>query len=288
VLENTQQSNFQFGESAGADREKQKASPRLCGCGCKKPMPPNIRYSRLPWHRVRPPQWKKCKGCGNDFLSRGRRRQFCSIQCYWNTGARTARSESLAKEGNFSPKIKVNCPCGNTFETSSHRPAKYCNASCFHKYRGKAGEYGKSVERICPVCGKHFKVSAYRQRTRPAGFRHCSMKCAGVARRRASAQKPTTHRWRQRQRLIALRGAKCEDCGFDRVPEIIQVHHLDGNPCNPEHSNLLLLCPNCHDIRHFKAGTGRFTTRASRLRRHRDFGKSQRHIESKGTYQTPI
>lgn len=49
--------------------------------------------------------------------------------------------------------------------------------------------------------------------------------------------------------LIKLRGNKCEDCGlteWKNQPIPLEAHHIDGNKCNNNLDNLLLLCPNCH------------------------------------------
>ncbi len=37
----------------------------------------------------------------------------------------------------------------------------------------------------------------------------------------------------------------CQRCGL-REPEILHVHHLDGNRKNNRDENLIVLCPNCH------------------------------------------
>lgn len=51
----------------------------------------------------------------------------------------------------------------------------------------------------------------------------------------------------------------CYDCGFNDFPEILQVHHIDRNTNHNKIENLVLLCPNCHHIRHYKEGTGLYT-----------------------------
>lgn len=51
----------------------------------------------------------------------------------------------------------------------------------------------------------------------------------------------------------------CEDCGYDAVPEILQVHHMDRNRTNNDISNLKVLCPNCHQIEHYKNRDGLWT-----------------------------
>ncbi len=61
-----------------------------------------------------------------------------------------------------------------------------------------------------------------------------------------------------RQKLLQRTGGKCERCGWDKVPEIFEVHHKDRDRQNNELSNLELLCPNCHQSYHFAEETGRF------------------------------
>lgn len=51
--------------------------------------------------------------------------------------------------------------------------------------------------------------------------------------------------------LIKLRGYQCEDCGlttWKNQPIPLEAHHIDGNKCNNNLENLLLLCPNCHTL----------------------------------------
>lgn len=50
----------------------------------------------------------------------------------------------------------------------------------------------------------------------------------------------------------------CADCGWNKVPEILEVHHLDHNRLNNNPQNLLPLCPTCHNIRHFESKRGRW------------------------------
>ena len=53
--------------------------------------------------------------------------------------------------------------------------------------------------------------------------------------------------------VLALERAKfrCEVCGYDKVPAILEVHHQDGTRTNNVLHNLLVVCPNCHRERHY-------------------------------------
>ena len=54
-------------------------------------------------------------------------------------------------------------------------------------------------------------------------------------------------------------GLTCMDCGYKKEPKILQVHHKDRDRKNNDLKNLIVLCPNCHMIRHLKTKTGIFT-----------------------------
>ena len=56
-----------------------------------------------------------------------------------------------------------------------------------------------------------------------------------------------------RDYLIEKYGAKCMECGWNKVnsksnKSTIQLEHIDGNSQNNNLSNLKLLCPNCHSL----------------------------------------
>ena len=57
----------------------------------------------------------------------------------------------------------------------------------------------------------------------------------------------------------AYYGNTCMDCGWNKYSEVLQVHHLDENRKNNSIENLIVLCPTCHNSRHFLNNTGLFT-----------------------------
>lgn len=131
-----------------------------------------------------------CRQCGKTFLSRGNKRQFCSVECY-HVSQKTGRT--------IHQKI---CPyCGKAFETID-RKQKYCSSTCASRDHADAirGEY------FCEYCGKP------RHSDHPSRNRFCSRECAvkarylkGEAKRNQKLLKKL--RWEEdRQRV-------CEYCG---------------------------------------------------------------------------
>ena len=57
-------------------------------------------------------------------------------------------------------------------------------------------------------------------------------------------------------------GEVCADCGWKKYPEVLQVHHIDENRSNNSLENLVVLCPTCHNSRHFLNKTGLFTPKS--------------------------
>lgn len=61
-----------------------------------------------------------------------------------------------------------------------------------------------------------------------------------------------------RETALATKQNKCERCGYDKYPDILEVHHKDRIRKNGESENLELLCPNCHTEEHYLRNDGRF------------------------------
>jgi hypothetical protein len=49
-----------------------------------------------------------------------------------------------------------------------------------------------------------------------------------------------------------IRGIGCMNCGFNKWPAILEIHHIDKNRGNDSLDNLCVLCPNCHKAHHRK------------------------------------
>jgi hypothetical protein len=109
--------------------------------------------------------------------------------------------------------------------------------------------YGISCrkEKPCVVCGTPIIRSLHRKT--------CSRSCSNtyragirykIGRPRDKAQLLSD----VKKQLSALRGAKCERCGYDTY-EVLQVHHKNRDNQDNRPENLELICPNCHCEEHY-------------------------------------
>lgn len=106
----------------------------------------------------------------------------------------------------------------------------------------------------CPVCEKEFET----QENHPRQKTTCSHACANTYFRSGENNPNYREEVSSTYRQLALRHYKkvCNKCGYCKIPEILQVHHIDRNRRNGVLSNLEVLCPNCHQEEHFKNNDG--------------------------------
>lgn len=51
---------------------------------------------------------------------------------------------------------------------------------------------------------------------------------------------------------------ECFDCKFNTHEKVLQVHHIDKDRSNNDLTNLVILCPTCHAVRHLLDKSGLF------------------------------
>ena len=174
---------------------------------------------------------KHCEHCGR-FLSlppsTAARRRFCSRQCRHEASLLRPkkRCEYCGKE--YDP------PWRNTYNRSRFC-SRSCGASAMHRDKGHL----PPVTFSCATCGKEFTTHYSKVKN---GARFCSRKCCDKSK---YAYRIWAHSFYQE---------RCCDCGYDLHPEILVVHHIDHNRRNNAKDNLVLLCPNCHILRHASNG----------------------------------
>jgi len=156
--------------------------------------------------------------------------RFCSRKCGWRYKAAHDR-------------VKKRCLiCRSMFEAIRFRAssAKYCSRPCYYK----AMKFKGSIICKCRHCQKTFRASPSQNR------KYCSVACVG---------KSNIATWRARSFTAVRKAMKrrglikaCAGCGYNAEPRILGVHHKDQNNKNNALFNLIVLCPNCHSLKHIK------------------------------------
>ena len=165
--------------------------------------------------------------------------------------------------------IPKNCLfCGTLFQASmgEHKRgnAKFCSHSCCSKNTHKKQKESKTPNVVCALCGKHF----YRPPAKIKAARHFLQFCCRAHKDEAQRiggikeiQPAHYGNGNRTYRAKAFRSMpkQCSKCGYMKYPEILLVHHLDGNRDNNNISNLIVLCSTCHDETHFLSKTGKWS-----------------------------
>lgn len=167
------------------------------------------------------------------------------------------------------PKICTHCK--KNFEIQKRRDTarqgKFCSLKCSGAYR-KANHtpIQNPPNCKCSTCSKDFYMRPSAFKNSKSGYRFCSRKCKDLAhslRPEHSIPEMIPAHYGAGQsgyRVIAFYSKEkvCEDCGYDEIPEILEVHHKDRNRRNNKVENLKVLCPNCHEKEHFLSKDGRW------------------------------
>lgn len=162
----------------------------------------------------------------------------------------------------------INIKCKNCGKEISVRKTeikrgngKFCSISCSAKFQHKNKPKKKS-NTVCAKCGKKFYKRPSSKKNSKSGLYFCSRKCKDEAQRIGGIKEiqpnhygSTIKNYRSIQKYENKLN-ECEICGYDKIPEILEVHHIDRNRKNNKKENLITLCPNCHKEEHFKAKDG--------------------------------
>jgi 5-methylcytosine-specific restriction endonuclease McrA len=143
------------------------------------------------------------------------------------------------------PTVKACVGCSLEFiaPTKHRKTQKYCSARCF----GTAQRV-KRIPRVCAACGVQFEIIPNRLEPGKNRGTYCSRKCVIADWNKKMLENEAPNSYRQRAWKKFER--KCRDCGYNEHPEILLIHHIDGNRNHGKLSNLIPLCQNCHCLRH--------------------------------------
>lgn len=122
---------------------------------------------------------------------------------------------------------------------------KFCSRECCTQFKQQSNT-------ICATCGLYFRVKSSRRIRSKSGLFFCSRICKDLAQRIGGIEaiQPNHYGTGYLAKAWNHNLHCCNRCGYDSIPEILEVHHKDHNHNNNEVDNLELLCPNCHAIEH--------------------------------------
>ena len=142
--------------------------------------------------------------------------------------------------------------CNKEFETTKSNEKIFCNHSCAAIFNSK--NKIKKERKKCLCCNK--ELIDNKKDIRQTKF--CSYSCQGQYKKTKNFNEiengnTSLYVKNYRNYLIDKHGAKCMECGWDKINQTtglvpIQLEHIDGNSDNNKLENLKLLCPNCHSL----------------------------------------
>ena len=154
--------------------------------------------------------------------------------------------------------LTKNCEiCGKIFLTVPTSSKQYsCSRKCAFERRTK-----KRIKYNCLICG----VDIYALKRKSGGRKYCSTNCKieGLAKLKKERFESIRifGQWKDskiQKRWFLENVGKCQNCCYNKIKEILEVHHIDRNRKNNKIDNLILICPNCHSEEHFFKKDGQF------------------------------
>lgn len=122
----------------------------------------------------------------------------------------------------------------------------------------------KNYTKNCIKCGVSIEQAKLEGKLRGTLCNHCDyIKRKEYFRERAEQRKISGYYKDKPQSKDSVKAKqyyekRCYVCGYNNEPGILEVHHKDKNIKNHNIENLLVLCPNCHQLIHYKEKTGRY------------------------------
>jgi hypothetical protein len=169
------------------------------------------------------------------FTQNGKRRKAKEITCAQCTTLFLTRLNSdskfcSARCARESTKKRLILECFNCKGSFERTESKFKNSSKhnFHFCSRKCKEFSQSLKGNCP-------------KIRPDHYGNSS----GISTYRKLAFESFSH--------------KCNRCEYNKILDVLQVHHKDRNRENNKLENLEILCPTCHMEEHYLTNSGSYT-----------------------------
>lgn len=126
----------------------------------------------------------------------------------------------------------------------------YCSNDCYNKNKVK------SVKVYCSTCNQEIIKMPSDIKKSKTGDLFCSHSCS------AKKTNITRSLYKSAYRSKAFRELPnhCEICGYNKLINILQVHHKDRDRTNNDINNLQILCPTCHHENHFEQKDGMYAS----------------------------
>lgn len=167
--------------------------------------------------------------------------------------------------------IKTNClNCQNDFDAHlkelKRGNGKYCSRKCSHEARVK-NLVPKDPNVTCSYCSTRFYLNESKRMASKSGLYFCCRAHKDLAQHKSfnlSEMWPDHYNSSPydssdyRALAFTKYEKKCMRCGYDKITDILEVHHKDHDRKNNSIDNLEVLCPNCHCEHHFLSKTGKW------------------------------
>ena len=151
--------------------------------------------------------------------------------------------------------MKVNCT--NCKKEIDRKPSyiKRTGNLCCSKECALELRTTKPIKTPCATCGKEVIRTQYEMTKSKTGNVFCDHSCSAKF---SNENRGGYGIHNYRSHAFKAYANECNSCGYNKVPEVLQVHHIDRNRKNSDVSNLVILCPTCHAEEHFKSKDGSF------------------------------
>lgn len=148
--------------------------------------------------------------------------------------------------------------CKLTFEAPQREVNRGNGRFCSLKCSAVRPRKEKKANNTCALCGRSFYRAESKKSGSKSGLLFCCRTHKDAAQRIGGikAIQPVhygTGKGHDAYRALAFGNLphRCRECGYKRIPDVLHVHHKDGNRDNNALSNLEILCPTCHTEHHF-------------------------------------